>query len=147
MLLTTRRNLSLNHATCSLYQAAYFLWWDKRSNAHCMSPSEVPGCCLIPTHNEQRTMKKKHLHGHVALNNGRLHRQQLQYSSIFFIVHLYEILNERHWIQSTNTHGFKQFLSYILQKTKLSTATVHVATSGVPIDLNLIKSLHIQYSS
>lgn len=65
----------------------------------------------------------------------------------FFIVHLYEKINERHWIQSTNTHGFKQFLSYILQQTKLSTATVHVATSGVPIDLNLIKSLHIQYSS
>lgn len=91
--------------------------------------------------------EKEHLHGHVALNNGRLHKQQLQYSSIFFIVHLYEKINERHWIQSTNTHGFKQFLSYILQETKLSTATVHVATSGVPIDLNLIKSLHLQYSS
>lgn len=89
--------------------------------------------------------EKEHLHGHLALNNGRLHRQQLQYSSIFFIVHLYEKVNERHWIQSTNTHGFKQFLSYILQETKLSTATVHVAKSGVPIDLILIKSLQLQY--
>lgn len=68
--------------------------------------------------------------------------QQFQESPIYFIVvYLYEKLNEHH-LYSRQIHGFKQFLAYILKETILSVAKVSVETT----DLNLIKSLHLQYT-
>lgn len=72
--------------------------------------------------------------------------QQFQESPIYFIVvYLYEKINEHH-LDSRQKHGFKQFIVNILKETILSETKVPVEISGNPTDLNLIKSLHLQYT-